>query len=117
MSIAIALAMLVVVIAVVAWPLLRRSRSHEVRGEAEDAEKLRRARTEVYREIQLLDTERDAGLIEGDDYGVERRDLRIAAARLMQAEAKSRSDPSAEELEREVWAARQRRARGDPEKS
>ena len=110
MSIALAAIMGLVAVAFVAWPLLRPSRPGVTEDdEAGEADGLRRARAGVYQEVRQLETDRASGLVEDDDYQAQRRDLRVAAARIMQSEASSEALTPEERLEREIEAARRRR--------
>ena len=110
MSTALIAMMGLVAVAIVAWPLLRRSRPAVAEDdEAGEAEGLRRARAGVYQEVRQLETDRASGLVEDDDYQAQRRDLRVAAARLMESEARSSAPTPEELLEREIEAARRRR--------
>ena len=109
MSIAIAAVIAVAVVAIVAWPFLSPSRPDAVPDDVRDgAERLRRARADVYDEIRQLESDHGAGLVEDDDYRAQRRDLRVAAARIMRAEAGSVPATPEEQLEREIEAARRR---------
>ena len=111
MSIALAAIMGLVAVAFVAWPLLRPSRPGVTEDDeaAGDAEGLQRARAGVYQEVRHLEMDRASGLVEDDDYQAQRRDLRVAAARIMQSEASSEALTPEERLEREIEAARRRR--------
>ncbi len=113
MSIALAAIMGLAAVAIVAWPLLRRLRPGVAEDDASgEAEGLQRARAGVYHEIRQLETDRASGLVEDDDYQAQRQDLRVAAARLMESEARSSAPTPEEQLEREIEAARGGRAGG-----
>ncbi len=113
MSAAIAAIMVVAVVVIVGWPFLRRSRTNgRALGEHERIEGLRRARADVYHEIQQLESDRETGLVEDDDYRAELHDSRVAAARLLQSETASSAEAGVGRLERQVREARRRRARG-----
>ena len=116
MSEALAAVVAVVAMAIVIWPFVRASAKGETPGvDAGEAEAYRRARADVYQEIRQLEADRASGLVEDEDYRTQRQDLRLAAARVMQAEARSAPSDREERLEREIAAARRTRGQARPE--
>lgn len=100
----------ILAVAVVAWPFLRRRRGENLGNAAPTpiaSFELRRARSEIYRQVRQLELDHAAGLVDDGDFRAQLDDLRSNAARLMMQEAGTApmSGPAAD-LEREIEEAR-----------
>ena len=113
MGAALGTALVLIAVAVLVYPFLRRERYSLPADPV--AERLRAARLRVYRQIADLEADRLAGEITEQDYGRQLHEHRLAAARIIQQEAAMGVTLTDEEqLEREVQAARASRS-GPPE--
>ncbi len=116
MGIAIGIALTIAVLAAIAWPFIK-TRSHpETRtGRLSDTARLKLARADIYEQIGQLEADRDAGIINKDEYSAHLRELRISAAELLRAQDRLPADLTTEDqLELEIEAARRDRNPGLP---
>lgn len=97
--------LVLVSLAVLLYPFINRRR-YAMAGDAA-IERLRAARTRVYRQIADLEGDYEAGDLTRPDYELQLNEFRLAAARIMQREEQLGAiDSDADALEREIEAAR-----------
>lgn len=96
--------------AVIVWPLLRSTGDPKQQNERVAAvARIRRAREEIYQQIQQLQTDVEAGLVDDETYQTSLREFRIAAARLIRAEEAAQPEvASLDAIEQEILAVRTR---------
>jgi hypothetical protein len=113
MGILLGTTLVLISLAVLVYPFLNR-RKYALAGDP-SIERLRVARMRVYRQITDLEGDFQAGDLTQQDYEDQLRELRLAAARIMQQEERLGVTVSdAEQLEREIQAARRAKT-GPPE--
>ncbi len=114
MGIAIGIALTIAVLAAIAWPFIKtKSDLKPGKGRLSDTARLRLARADIYEQIGQLETDRDAGIISGDEYSAHLRELRISAAELLRAQERLPAELTTEDqLEVEIEAARRGRNPG-----
>lgn len=121
MGIIIGVVLTIVVVAAIAWPFIKaRSDPKRGKGRTSDTARLKKARADIYANIVQLETDRDAGIISGDEYSAHLRELRISAAELLRAQKRLPAELTIEDqLELEIEAARRDRNPGGsaPDKS
>ncbi len=108
MGIVIGIALTIVVVAAIAWPFIKtKSDPKRGKGRLSDIARLKLARADIYAQIGQLETDRDAGIISGDEYSAHLRELRISAAELLRAQEGLPAELTTEDqLELEIEAAR-----------
>ena len=105
MGILLGTTLVLVSLGVLVYPFLNR-RAYSLPGDP-SIERLRIARRRVYRQIADLEGDYKAGDLTESDYDAQLRELRLAAARIMQREEQLGAiESDMEALEREVEAAR-----------
>ena len=114
MGIVIGIALTIVVVAAIAWPFIKTRRDPKRgNGRLSDTARLKTARADIYAQIGQLETDRDAGIISGDEYSAHLRELRISAAELLRAQERLPAEFTIEDqLELEIEAARRGRNSG-----
>ena len=100
----------------IVWPLLRSKGDPKQLSERVAAiVRIRRAREEIYQQIQELQTDVQAGLVDDETYQASLRELRVAAARLIRAEEAARPEAaSLDTIEQEVLEVRARLTAAKP---
>ncbi|MCH8223397.1 MAG: hypothetical protein IH868_08315 [Chloroflexi bacterium] len=108
MGIVIGIALTIAVVVAIAWPFIKtRSDPKRGKGRLSDTARLKLARADIYEQIGQLETDRDAGIIGGDEYSAHLRELRISAAELLRAQERLAAELTTEDqLELEIEAAR-----------
>ena len=108
MGIVIGIALTIAVVVAIAWPFIKtRSDPKRGKGRLSDTARLKLARADIYEQIGQLETDRDAGIIGGDEYSAHLRELRISAAELLRAQERLPAELTTEDqLELEIEAAR-----------
>lgn len=108
MGIVIGIALTIAVVVAIAWPFIKtRSDPKRGKGRLSDTARLKLARADIYEQIGQLETDRDAGIIGGDEYSAHLRELRISAAELLRAQERLPAEVTTEDqLELEIEAAR-----------
>ena len=108
MGIVIGIALTIAVVVAIAWPFIKTRRDPKRgKGRLSDTARLKLARADIYEQIGQLETDRDAGIIGGDEYSAHLRELRISAAELLRAQERLAAELTTEDqLELEIEAAR-----------
>lgn len=116
MGIVIGIALTIAVVVTIAWPFIKtRSDPKRGKGRLSDTARLKLARADIYEQIGQLETDRDAGIIGGDEYSAHLRELRISAAELLRAQERLPAELTTEDqLELEIEAARRGSIPGSP---
>ena len=110
MGIALGIVLVLAALAVVVYPFVNVRRPS---GNAADpaVQRLRAARTRIYRQIEELGAELKSGEIAQEEHEAQVHELRIAAARILREMSVLESDTASEaEIEREIAEARRERA-------
>ena len=110
MGIALGIVLVLAALAVVVYPFVIVRRPS---GNAADpaVQRLRAARTRIYRQIEELGAELKSGEIAQEEHEAQVHELRIAAARILREMSVLESDTASEaEIEREIAEARRERA-------
>ena len=112
MGITLGIVLVLAALAVVVYPFVMVQR---LKANSPDpaVQRLRAARTRIYRQIDELDAELESGEIGREEHQAQVDELRMAAARILRDLSVLESDTASEaDLEREIAQARRERASG-----
>ena len=109
MGTALGIILVLAALAVVVYPFVIVQR-RRVNSPDPEFQRLRAARTRIYRQIEELGTELKSGEIAQEEHKAQVHELRITAARILREMSVLESDTATEaEIEREIAAARRER--------
>ena len=115
MGIVIGIVLTIAVVTAIMWPFIKTRRNPNLVSGLSDTARLKLARADIYEQIGQVETDRDAGIIGGDEYSAHLRELRISAAELLRAQERLPAELTTEDqLELEIEAARRGSIPGSP---